>query len=139
MSDGEKVPIVLIAANEDVLNNVRDALMDKLELLHAQTKDEAIALLEGMKSDIDLAIIELELPDFGAWDLIRQLTRHQHKPLKIIATTSLYPSPLLEKAGGLGFDAVVPKGIPPEDWRRTVETVLGTNETSPFQEAATSV
>jgi hypothetical protein len=46
-----------------------------LRLLLARTKDEAITLLERAKGEIDIAIIEIELPDFG-WTLIRQLMGH---------------------------------------------------------------
>ena len=58
MGESEKSSIVLVAAKEDVLNNLRDALADtNLALLHAQTKHEAIALVGRLKSEIDLAII----------------------------------------------------------------------------------
>jgi CheY-like chemotaxis protein len=129
MPDSDKTAFVLIAAKEDLLNNLRDALTDtNLALLHAQTRLEAIAILEQLKSQIDLAIIELELPDFDGWDLIRRLTFLPTKPVKIIATTSMYPEPLFEKIKELGVDAVVPKAIPAETWRKTVEAVLGKTE-----------
>jgi CheY-like chemotaxis protein len=113
MHDDEKVPIVLVAAKAEVLNNIRDALTDtNIALLYAETQHEAIAMVECLKSEIDLAIIELELPDYGAWELIRQFRwRRLQKPVKILAT-SLYHSPELENVGGLNFDAVVERGSP---------------------------
>jgi DNA-binding response OmpR family regulator len=131
MRDNERVPIVLVAAKADVLNNIKDALSDTdIALLCAHTKHEAIGLLERLKNEIDLAIIELELPDFGAWEIIRQFRRRRlQKPVKLLATTSLYHSLELDNVGGLGIDVVVQKGLPPAEWRRTVETVLGTSET----------
>ena len=57
-------------------------------LLHARSGQEAIALLERLKSKIELAIIDLDLPDSSGWDLIGRLTLHERKPLKIIAITS---------------------------------------------------
>ena len=58
MRDGEKAPVVLVAANQDFLNDLRDALVDtNLALLHAQTKTEAITLLERLTSEIHLAIV----------------------------------------------------------------------------------
>jgi CheY-like chemotaxis protein len=125
MHDGEKARIVLVAATEDLLDNLRDALADTdLALLHARTQYEAIALLERLNSKIDLAIVDLELPGLGGWDLIRQLTWHPQKPLRIIATTSVYWIPSFGKARELGVDAVVRAARPPEAWRKTVETVL---------------
>jgi DNA-binding NarL/FixJ family response regulator len=127
MPDGEK--IVLVAAQESVFNKIRDALADTTPvLLHAQTKHEAIGLIERLKNEIDLAIVELELPDFGAWDLLRQLSWQSQKPVKIIATTSLYPEPEVEEE--IGVVAVVPKAIPPEEWRQTVETVMGKSQSA---------
>jgi CheY-like chemotaxis protein len=129
MRHGDKAAIVLVAAKEDLLNNLRDALADtKLALLHARSKQAAIALLERLKSEIDLAIIELELPDSEGWELIRRLTCPTPKPFKIIAATSTDLEPILEKAKELGVEALVPKTIPQEAWRKTVEAVLLKNE-----------
>jgi DNA-binding NarL/FixJ family response regulator len=128
MRDGEKVPIVLVAAKGDVLDNIRDALAhSNLAVLSEQTKDGAIALLERLTCEIDIAIIEVELPDFAS-DLIRQLTWRRQKPLKIIATTSLYPEPVLARVKKLGVDVVVPKAISPDGWRQMVERALGKTE-----------
>jgi len=107
MSDGEKVVVVLVAAKQDLHSYLRDALAEtNLALLHASTKEEAVAVLERLKSQIDLAIIELELPDLGGWDLIRQLTWQPKKPMKIIATTSVFPEPFFGKVKELGVDEV---------------------------------
>jgi len=128
MSDGEKTLIVLVAAKQELHNYLRDALAEtNLALLHASTKEEAVAVLERLKTQIDLAIIELELPDLGGWDLIRQLTWQPKKPVKIIAATSVFPEPFFGKVKELGVDEVVRSPIPPEAWRKTVETVLGKN------------
>jgi len=123
----EKAQIVLVAAKEDLLDNLKDALAGtQIALLHAETQQQAIALLESLKSEIALAIIELELS--GGFDLIGQLTRPPRKPVKIIATTSIYSKPFLEKVKELGVDAVVPEEILPKAWRETVETVLANGE-----------
>jgi DNA-binding response OmpR family regulator len=123
--DCKKVPTVLVAAKEDLLNNLRHALAEtNLALLHAQTKCEAIVLLERLKSEIDLAIIQLELPDLGGWDLIGRLTWSPQKPVRIIATTSTYSEPFFEKVKELGVDDVVRAATPPETWRKTIEAVL---------------
>ena len=129
MHDGEKAAVVLVAANKEFLNDLRDALANtNFLLLHASTKQEANAVLERVKSDIDIAIVELELPDFGGWDLIRQLTLLPNRPVKLIATTSMFPEPFFGKIKEIGVDAVVAKAIPPEAWLKTVEAVLGKNE-----------
>jgi DNA-binding response OmpR family regulator len=97
-------------------------------LLHAKNGEEADYLLELLKSEITLAIIELDLPLLSGLDLIwRLVKRKQPKPLKIIATTTtaVLNGPLLENVvKELGVDAVVRKPIPPQKWRRTVEAVL---------------
>ena len=129
MPESEKAAVVLVAANKDFLDNLRDALADtNLSLLHVQTKHEAIAVLERLKSKIDLAIIELELPDFGGWDLIRHLTFLPNKPVKLIATTSTFPEPFFGKIKDIGVDVVVAKVRSAKAWRKTVEAVLVKNE-----------
>ena len=91
MRESEKGPVVLVAAKEDLLNDLKDALSNtNFLLLHAPTKQEAIALLERLRTEISIAVVELEMPDSGGWDLIRQLTRHAQKPANIIAATSTY-------------------------------------------------
>ena len=99
-----------------------------LALLHAKNGEEAVYLLELLESEIELAIIELELPLLSGLDLIwRLVKRKQPKPLKIIATTSsgVLNGPLLENVvKELGVDAVVRKPIPPRKWRKTIEAVL---------------
>ena len=125
MPEREKAPIVLVAASQDTLRSIRDALTDtNLALLHAKTKDEAIAVLKRLKFKIDLAIVELEFSNFDSWDLIRRLKGLSENPVKIIATTSMYPEPFFGKIKATGVDAVVPIAIPPEKWRKTVEAVL---------------
>ena len=129
MPESTPAVIVLVAAQENLLNNLRGALAHtNLALLHAHSKQEAIALLERLKSEIKLAIVELELPDFGGWDLIRQLTLLPNRPVKLIATTSMFPEPFFGKIKEIGVDAVVAKAIPAEAWLKTVEAVLGKNE-----------
>jgi len=125
MPDRENAAVVLVAGDKQFINNLRDALAaTNFALLHAQTKHEAIVLLEGLKSNIDLAIVELELPDFGGWDLIRQLTHLPNKPAKLIATTSTFPEPFFAKIKEIGVDAVVATTMPSEAWLRTVEQML---------------
>jgi CheY-like chemotaxis protein len=117
--------ILIADYHEDVLNILKEQLATtNYILLHARSGEEAIALLERLKSKIELAIIDLELPEQGGWDLIGRLTLHDRKPVKIIATTSIYPEPVLEKMKEIGVDAVVRKPIPNEEWRTTLEIVM---------------
>ena len=105
MRKDESAPIVLVAAREELLNNLKNALEDTVGLLHAETPRDAITLLERLRTEISLAVVQLE--HSNGWDLIADLTRSP-KYLKIIATTALYPAPVLEKVKALGVDAVVP-------------------------------
>jgi CheY-like chemotaxis protein len=117
--------ILIADPHEDVLNILTEQLSETdYALLHARNGEEAIALLERLRSKIELAIIDLELPDLSGWDLIGRLTIHDRKPIKIIATTSIYPQPVLEKIKEMGVDAVVRKPMPQEEWRITLEKVL---------------
>jgi CheY-like chemotaxis protein len=117
--------ILIADDSDDVLNILKEQLATtNYILLHARSGEEAIALLERLKSQIELAIIDLELPELSGWDLIGRLTLHDRKPIKIIATTSIYPQSVLEKMKEMGVDAVVRKPIPNEQWSTTLEKVL---------------
>ena len=117
--------ILIADDDEDVFNVLKEQLAETdYALLHAKNGEEAIALLERLKSKIELAIIDLELPEQSGWDLISRLTLHDRKPVKIIATTSIYPEPVLEKMKEMGIDTVVRKPIPNEEWRTTLEIVM---------------
>jgi CheY-like chemotaxis protein len=121
---------ILVADRSDgFVDSLKAALAaTNYPLLHAKNGEEAVYLLELLKSEIKLAIIELDLPLLSGLDLIwRLVKRKQPKPLKIIATTStaVLNGPLLENVvKKLGVDAVVRKPIPPQKWRKTVEAVL---------------
>jgi CheY-like chemotaxis protein len=117
--------ILIADRHEDVLNILNEQLAaTNYAVLHAKSGEEAIAFLDLLKSKIELAIIDLELPNFSGWDLIRRLTLHDRKPVKIIATTSIYSKDVLEKMRGRGVDAVVRKPITHEEWRTTLESVM---------------
>ena len=133
MRGRETSTIVLVSAQEDFVTKLRDAVANTdIALLHAQTHSQAIALLETLKFEIALAVIEIELPDLSGWDLVRQLTRPERKALKLIATTSLCRKQFLEKLKELDVEAVVPKAAPEEEWRKTVEAVLLEGDRSAF-------
>src|SRR6266581_131439 len=71
--------------------------------------------------------------ELNGFDLIGRLgIRDQTKPVKIIMTT-VYDRPLSPQiVRQLGGDAVVCKPIPPDEWRKAVDTVLsGTGCTPP--------
>ena len=117
--------VLVVDREDDVLRILRTALQSSdYAVLHASSEQEAIAFLERLRSKIELAVIDLELPDFSGWDLIGRLTLHDRKPVKIIATTSIYPESVLEKIKEIGVDAIVRKPIPYDDWRTTLEVVM---------------
>jgi CheY-like chemotaxis protein len=119
------LPILFADHREEVFNILKEQLeTTNYIVLHARSGEEAIALLERLKSKIVLAIIDLDLPGQSGWDLIGRLTLHDRKPLKIVATTSVYSKPALDKMKELGVNAVVRKPIRNEEWRTTVEAVM---------------
>ena len=125
--------VILVADRSDCIVDTLKAELaaTNLALLHAKEGEEAVYLLELLKSEIELAIIELELPLLSGLDLIWKIwnlvRRKEPKPLKIIATAStadLNGRLLADVVTKLGVDAVVRKPIPPRKWRKTVEAVL---------------
>jgi CheY-like chemotaxis protein len=121
--------ILIADRHEDLLNVLKEELAEtNYALLHATNGEEAIAFLEQLKSRIELAIIDLDMPDSGGWNLIGRLTLHERKPVKIIATTSVRSKSIWRKIKELGVDAVVRKPAPSEGWRTTLERVMAKTE-----------
>ena len=120
--------IVLIVDREDeVLELLRTALQSTdFAILHAQTGEEALAVLSRLKYPIDLAVIDLDFPnDYGlVISLLTTLARR--KSTKIVVKTSCHDQPFLEQVNCLGIDAIVLKPIPEEQLIKTVlETLDG--------------
>ena len=128
--------IILVAdSNDGFLDSSLEEALEPTDyaLLHVRNGLEAVATLELLKSDIELAIIEERFSEVNGFDLIGRLgIRDQTKPVKIIMTT-VYDRPLSPQiVRQLGGDAVVCKPIPPDEWRKAVDTVLsGTGCTPP--------
>ena len=91
--------IVLIVDPEDeVLEILRTALQSTdYVVLQAKTGDEALAVLSGLKSHIDLTIIDLELLPNDDGLVASLLTiLEQRKITKIIVKTSRQDKPILD-------------------------------------------
>ena len=104
----------------DILKN--ELAATDFALLHAKDGQEAIDYLELLKSEIDLAIIELELPVVSGLDVIGKLAkRKQAKPTKIIAVSAVdvpVPKQIVKK---LGIAAVVQSPKQRHGWRKIIE------------------
>ena len=124
--DWKPARIILVADGSDGFLDaaLKEALAPtEYVLLHVQDAVDAATILELLKSNIDLAIIDENFPTASGFDLIGRLAmRNQPSPAKIIITTHEQGSPQLATA--LVIDAVVSTPILPEEWRKTIETLL---------------
>jgi CheY-like chemotaxis protein len=93
-------------------------------LLHAKDGQEAIDYLDLLKSEIDLAIIALELPVVSGLEVIWRIVRQEPKLTKIIATSAVDDPLLKQVVEELGVAAVVQTPIPAQGWRKVLEGVL---------------
>jgi CheY-like chemotaxis protein len=122
--------IILIADRSDAfVDTVKDALADTpYAVLHAKNGEEAAYFINLLKSEIKLAIIELDLPILSGLDLIWIIVKEKRPiPFKIIATTSSATTDgrlLEEVVRKLGVDAVARRPIPKQEWRKTIEAVF---------------
>ena len=95
-------------------------------LLHAKDGQEAIDYLELLR--FDLVIIALELPVVSGLDVIWRLATKKHpRHTKIIATSYVEVPKLKRAVRKLGVDTVIQLPLPGQEWRRTIESVLGSN------------
>ena len=81
-------------------------------------------------TQIDVAIVDLNLPDMSGIELIRQISVVSGVPTKILATTESMSALHLEIAGYVGAHAAVRKfafagqGFPSQAWVDAVDTLL---------------
>ena len=118
---------ILVADTSDAFLDILTEALATTDyaLVHAKDGQEAIDYLEMLRSEIDLAIIELELPVVSGLDVIWRLARRKEpKPTRIIATTAVDAPLLNQVVKELGVDAVVQIPIPAQGWRQTIEVVL---------------
>lgn len=89
----------------------------------------AVRMLEQLRDEIDLAIVDLALPGINGFELIGALKRRPN-PVKVIATTSVFGDLQLESATALGANAAIrkpaiPKALSKQEWLGTIEQLIG--------------
>jgi PleD family two-component response regulator len=120
-----KAVVLVVDPSVKILDDLRKSLdTTTFELHHTTSGLEALKALKNLRSKIDVAIVALELHDVDSLDLIGLLLEQENKPVKIIATSSFFGTPLRERAKALGVHEVVLKPIDPQSWRTKIETVL---------------
>jgi DNA-binding NarL/FixJ family response regulator len=118
--------ILLVEREDQVLEILRTALESRdYVILQAKTGDAALALLSRLKADIDLAIIDLDLPNDDGLAISLLTTFGRRKPTtKFIVKTSRHDKPFLEHVYHFGIDAIVLKPISEEQFIKTVQATL---------------
>ena len=109
--------VMIADPDEDLLNILKEQLVENYALLHATNREEAIASLERLRSKIELAIIDS--PDFSGWDLIGRLTIRDSQRIKIVAATSIDSNKVVETTNECGVDAVVRNPISDDESHNT--------------------
>lgn len=84
---------------------------------------EGNAALEHMgRSDVDMAIVDVQMEPMGGFEFIRELrSRDYHTP--VILVTGDQTSDILEQSGKLGVGAVLMKPVEKDRLLKTVERV----------------
>ena len=116
-----KSRFILVADTSDTFLDIlkEELATTDYKWLHAKDGQKAIDYLELLKSEIELAIIELELPVVSGLDVIWRLVRQeQMKPTKIIGTSAVEDSHTKTVLKELGVAVVVQRPIPAQGWRR---------------------
>jgi DNA-binding NarL/FixJ family response regulator len=118
--------IVLLVAREDgVLEILRTALQPiDYVLVHAKTRDDALTVISRLNSPIDVAILDLDLPNDNGRVISLLAVLGGQKTTKIIVKTSRQDEPFLEQVNCLGVDAVVLKPISEDQLIKTIQETL---------------
>jgi CheY-like chemotaxis protein len=118
---------ILVADTSDAFADIlREELTETdYALLHAKDGQEAIDYLELLTSEIEVAIIRLDLPVVSGLDVIgRLVSRKQPKPTRIIATSAVDIPLYRDLLKDLGVEAVVQTPLPLQRWQQTIKAVL---------------
>ena len=130
--------ILVVDRGDEVLEILRSELQStNYALVQAKTGEAASDLLFRPKSDIDVAIIDLDLPNDDGL-VINLLTIFGHrKTTKIIVKTSRQDRPFLEQVHYFGVDAIVLNPISKEQLIKTVQATLSERRNLDSSNAAT--
>ncbi len=98
-------------------------------VLQAPDGLRAVRILEEMRGEIDLAIVDLALPGMNGFELIGCLSRRPNS-VKVLATSGVYHDMHLESATALGAHAAIRKPpsarqLPRQEWLGTVQQLIG--------------
>ncbi len=123
--------ILIVDDDSDFLRNLSAALSGAgFDVLTALDITAAEKVLGHPDHGIDLLIVDLVLPGaFSGFDIISAVTRTK-PPFKVIATSAVYRSSVLEYVSDqVGVDSYVEKGKPgepfdPAPWIETVRKLL---------------
>ncbi len=123
------IRFVLVTEIDDTLVQIvrQEVATTHYALLCARDGQETLDYLDLFKSDIDIAIINIDLSVRSGLHVIwRTVGRKHSKPPRMIATTPVDDSPLLRHVvKTLGADTVVHVAVAGEDLRETIKMVLG--------------
>src|SRR6266550_9099946 len=81
-------------------------------VITAKDAKEARSVLDDHRVFINAAIIDLELPEIGGFQIIGELARAQKRPIPIMAVTGVYNDVHLEVAEYLGAKISIRKPKP---------------------------
>ena len=124
MLEDEAVNRALVRA---VLSRTDEPELRNATVHEATTIAEARAVLDGGK--VDLALLDVRLPDGSGLDLARQITagRHQRRPLVVVVSASVFPEER-SAAKAAGSDAFLPKPYRPSELVETLVRLLRETE-----------
>jgi DNA-binding response OmpR family regulator len=87
---------------------------------------DAVRILEREHDSIDVAIVDLNLPEISGFEVIGAITRRQ-TAMGILATTALYKDTFLEVARHLGAHVALRKPSGPKEleaWVPAIRSIL---------------
>ena len=116
--------IVIIDDEESICAFVTAALVDVADVITALTAEEGLRVCAV--EQVDLAILDLNLPDLSGIELTRLLradTRTTLMPLVLMTGTA--DEGLLDEARRAGVDDVIAKPVEASDLERRVQVLLG--------------
>ncbi len=91
-------------------------------VLEANSDHQALAIISALRGEIDLVLLDLDLPERGGLDTLIDM-RHIAPNVPVIAMTGAMSKPVLDVTRYLGASQCLRKPITPE-WSMKIDAVL---------------
>lgn len=120
-----KKNILLVNGNEAVQKLLTDLLKMDYKCISVENRDEGLLYLEKNGAEIDLIIIDLEIPALKGLEMLSCVEKNNsYKNIPVLIMTSLDQTENITHAFDIGADDIISKPLNPDIVKKRVDNML---------------